>query len=385
MALTSISWYFDSMKNDVFFVGGGSGGHVVPAKTLIEALRSASDLSISYVGDRSSIEFQLIKDLVPFYGIKTGKLRRYFSWQNFTDVFKIFFGFLQSLAILIPKKQVRTLVFSTGGFVAVPLVLAARVLGVKVYIHEQTSRVGLANRICSRFASKIFISFESSRSFFPPKKVVYSGYPVRKEFFLALDSLAKPSGIDFSEIKKPVLFITGGGNGSLLLNELVKKNLEFLSQKYFIVHQVGEKFFEEYSLMASDTYRVFSFINDEMPFLLRRAELVISRAGAGTVSELLAIQKKSIYVPLKIAQKNEQFFNAMEAKNSLGSMVLSEDEVKDVQLPQLLDQFYKELALRQNENQLVARDLEHDKQTKALGASKGTAFLVSEILSAFKN
>lgn len=364
------------MKFELFFVGGGSGGHVIPAKTLIEELRAQPEVAISYVGDRNSIEYQLMKELVPFYPIKTGKLRRYFSWENFTDLFKIAAGFLQSLGILFFKSRRHTLIFSTGGFVSVPFVLAGRVLGFRIFIHEQTSRVGLANKICSRLARKVFISFEASRNYFPAQKVVFSGYPVRREMFSNLAGLPKPQGLDLEAATKPIVFVTGGGNGSLQLNEAVKRQLTELTAKYLVLHQVGAKFLTEYARFDSASYRAFDFVKEEMPYLLRRADVVISRAGAGTVCELLAIQKRSVFVPLKIAQKNEQFHNATEAKNKLGSVILTEDELKSVNLLELIETFTR----------AVPPAHEHVKNTSALEAgppakfSKGREFLLQQIL-----
>ena len=304
----------------------------MPALTLISKLQRRG-IAVSYGGSKDGIERKLVRDAhLPYYAIATGKLRRYFSVQNFIDPFKIVYGVMQAFALLLPLKRKHTLVFSTGGFVSVPVVVAARVLGFKVFIHEQTARVGLANKIAGKFAHKIFISFESSRQFFPANKVIYSGYPLRDECFTSKLTHTVVNGVDLEKLAKPLMFITGGGNGSLLLNQAVKKELDQLKSKYFVFHQVGSQFLKEYSVYNDENYLAVDFIGSGMIDLYKKAEVVISRAGAGTVCELMALGKPSVFVPLKIAQHNEQFHNAMEAKEKIGSLVVTEDEFKTFSL-----------------------------------------------------
>jgi len=318
------------LKN-IIFTGGGSGGHVMPSLTLIKVLRQSSQLSISYIGG-SGIE----KSLVPAQGIKfqeisTGKLRRYFSLQNFFDLFKVFVGFFQSLEKLIGYTRSETLVFSTGGFVSVPVVLAAKLLGFRVYLHEQTSRVGLANKICSKFADRVFVSFDSSKKYFPAGKTIYSGYPVRDSCYTESIDL----GEEFIS-EKPLLFATGGGNGAQIINSFIKNNLDDLTKNFFVVHQVGQKYISEYAKLARENYLPLEFIGDEIISLFKKSKIIISRAGAGTVCELLAIGKKSVYIPLGIAQKNEQFHNAKEAEKKIGSIIINEERFASMRVEELL-------------------------------------------------
>lgn len=323
------------MIKHIIFTGGGSGGHVMPALTLIEKLQKRG-IAISYIGSKNGIERKLVTAAqLPYYTIATGKLRRYFSLQNFIDPLKIIFGIMQAFALLIPLKRRHTLVFSTGGFVSVPVVLAARVLGFKVFIHEQTARVGLANKIAGKLAHKVFISFESSRQYFPTNKVIYSGYPVRDECLKPELVHTKVNGVDLSQLKKPLFFITGGGNGSFLLNEAVKKEMKELKDKYFVFHQVGSQFLKEYEQFNDENYLAVDFISVGMIDLYKKADVIVSRAGAGTVCELMALGKPSVFVPLKIAQHNEQFHNAKEAEDKIGAKVISEDEFKSVRLSDL--------------------------------------------------
>jgi UDP-N-acetylglucosamine--N-acetylmuramyl-(pentapeptide) pyrophosphoryl-undecaprenol N-acetylglucosamine transferase len=323
---------------DIIFTGGGSGGHVMPAITLIKKLKESNSWRISYIGSKNGIERSLISEYdISYRHVLTGKLRRYFSVQNFLDLFKISLGFLQSLLHFI-KMPSNTIVFATGGFVCVPVVIAAKLTGKKVFIHEQTSRVGLANKICSKFADTIFVSFEESIKFFPVERTELSGYPLRDECYT---EEIKTSNFNNFSLKgdRPLLFITGGGNGSLLLNNLIKKDLDELTKTYRIIHQVGKAFIEEFNQFKSNEYLPVAFVGSEMIDIMKSSEIVISRAGAGTVCELMALKKRSIYIPLKIAQKNEQYHNAIEAKNNLGSLVVEEDQLENLDIFELISKF----------------------------------------------
>jgi UDP-N-acetylglucosamine--N-acetylmuramyl-(pentapeptide) pyrophosphoryl-undecaprenol N-acetylglucosamine transferase len=336
-----------STEKTIIFTGGGSGGHVLPALTLIADLRSK--YQIVYIGGRSGIEKELaLKNNLKYFGVYNGKLRRYLSFENLLDLFRLKLGLIQSLLIMLKYNRKNTLVFATGGFVCLPVVVAAWLTGKKVFVHEQTSRVGLANKIASYFATKVFISFESSRMYFPASKVVFSGYPLRDEIFHPEINFKNLEKFPVKMLGKPLLFITGGGNGSYLLNNAVKIEIDKLKEKYVIIHQVGKAYIEEYKKINDENYFALDFIGSEMIDVMKKAQVIISRAGAGTVSELLALKKRSIFVPLKIAQKNEQYFNAIEAKNQLGSLMIDEDEFKKLSILQVLENFEKIIPLAQN-------------------------------------
>ncbi len=312
----------------IVFCGGGSGGHVMPALTLIEAIKKkAPEIDIRAFGSYSGIEERLFRERgVPYKPISTGKLRRYFSWQNFLDLFRLVKGLVQAFFYLMKLSRKETIIFSTGGFVTVPVVIAGWMQGKKVFIHEQTSRVGLANKIGSIFSSKVLLTFEASLPYFPSEKTVLSGYPLREEI-LSPPKLGCLRDIDFKEIRRPVLFLTGGGNGSRLLNEALRDCLPLLEEKFFIIHQCGSLFLEEYKKFENENYRVFDFISDHMIPLLNEAEVVVSRSGAGTVMELMSLGKPSVFIPLRIAQKNEQYHNALEAHEKLGSIIIEEKDL----------------------------------------------------------
>ncbi|EQC49592.1 putative undecaprenyldiphospho-muramoylpentapeptide beta-N-acetylglucosaminyltransferase [Bacteriovorax sp. BSW11_IV] len=327
------------LKN-IIFTGGGSGGHVIPGLSIIAELkRRDSNYNFIYIGGKKSIESQIVPSKVNLYlPISTGKLRRYLSVENFKDMFRIFKGLFDSLGILIKYSSKETVIFSTGGFVSVPVVIASWLTRKQVFIHEQTTRMGLANKICSYFAKKVFVSFEESLQFVS-HNAIYSGYPVRSECFDSTIRHQKFGHFDLTNLDAPLLFITGGGNGSKLVNDKVKGELDNLKKDFVIIHQVGKDFEEEYRKFNDERYYASAFVGEEMIDLFKSAKVVLSRAGAGTVCELMALKKASIYVPLKIAQKNEQYHNAMAANRACGSIVLTEDEFKTCDLVSVIRDF----------------------------------------------
>lgn len=250
-------------EKSIIFTGGGSGGHVVPAITLIQDFIK-KDFKIYYIGSYKGIEKQLTKGFVSeYFGISTGKLRRYIDLENLKDCFRIFAGFFQALKILSTIKTKNIVLVSMGGFVSVPVVLAARIHGIKIVIHEQTTRVGLANKVCSFFATKVFVSFKDSLKFFPKSKTIYSGYPIREDFYSHSVNDVVLGGINLKESGLPILFVTGGGNGSKLLNDKIKNNLSWLCQKYLVIHQVGQFAEEEYKDIRVNNYIPLAFIENQ--------------------------------------------------------------------------------------------------------------------------
>lgn len=326
-----------SSQKNLIFTGGGSGGHVMPALTILKEINKNSEYDIHYFGGINGIERELVADYkLTYHPIRTGKLRRYLSVENLKDITRVFMGLVDSFKILWKFDRKNTLVFSTGGFVSVPVVIAAKLQRKRVFIHEQTSRVGLANKICSIFADRVFISFEDSFKYFDENKTYFSGYPLRQECYTEEIKPVTLKGRLLNESPKPILFITGGGNGAQLINKLILKNFKFLTEKYLIVHQTGKSFYSEYEKLDHPDYIALPFIGTEMIQLFKLATVTVSRSGAGTVCELIAVGKKSIYVPLKIAQKNEQFFNALEAHKKLGSIIIEEKELTDESFLQAL-------------------------------------------------
>ena len=323
---------------NIIFTGGGSGGHVVPAITIIKELIKRGQINLLYIGGRNSVERELIKKInIPYKAIFTGKLRRYFSLENMLDFFKFQLGIFQAFFYLFKFKKQETIIFSTGGFVGLPAVIAGGFLGIPIIIHEQTSRVGLANKIASNFAKKICVSFEDSQKFFPKEKTVLTGYPLNQNCYQEKNNHYKFNGFILNEIDRPIILITGGGNGSKLLNDFVLSQLEEIKDKFFIIHQVGKNYIDDFKKIETKNYLPVDFVSDLVE-LMKHASLVVSRAGAGTVMELMALQKPSVFVPLKIAQKNEQFFNAKEAQKILNSLIINEEDLNNHKLNNLYEQ-----------------------------------------------
>jgi UDP-N-acetylglucosamine--N-acetylmuramyl-(pentapeptide) pyrophosphoryl-undecaprenol N-acetylglucosamine transferase len=304
---------------------------VMPALTILKKINAEGTYDVHYIGGIASIERELVKSYqLTYHPIHTGKLRRYLSAENLKDIGRIFLGLRDAFKVLWSFKRKETLVFSTGGFVSVPVVIAAYLQRKKVFIHEQTSRVGLANKICSIFATRVFISFEDSFKYFDEDKTFFSGYPLREECYSNDINPVVINGRKLNDSDKPIIFVTGGGNGAQLINKLIERNFQILVGRYIIVHQTGKSFFDEFNnKLKHPDYIPVPFIGTEMIDLFKLAQVTISRSGAGTVCELIAVGKKSIFVPLKIAQKNEQFYNALEAYKKLGSIIIEEKELND--------------------------------------------------------
>ena len=323
------------MANDkaiVAFTGGGTGGHIYPGLAVADSLRknlmdAGREAKIVWIGSLSKMDKEIVqksrsKKGLPsadkFYGIPSGKMRRYFSLKNFVDIFKIFFGFAASVFILLKERPL--VLFSKGGFVSVPPCLAARLLGIKVYTHECDFTPGLATRINSKFASKVLLTYEETRDFFSngsSSKFVVTGNPSRPVFYDA-DAAAglKFLGVKESQKKeRPLLLVMGGSLGAAQINELVWKNLSWLCQRFIVVHQTGQKNEVLLPQNLSDEekkfYHPYAFIYSEMPDVMAAADIVLSRAGANSIWECAVLAKPMILIPLEGAgTRGDQVDNA---------------------------------------------------------------------------
>lgn len=303
--------------------GGGTAGHVTPNIALMPSLKEAG-YEISYIGSKNGIEKKLIEDLkVPYYGISSGKLRRYASFKNFTDIFRVLGGFFQSLRLV--RKLKPDIVFSKGGFVSVPVVLAASLKKVPVIIHESDMTPGLANKIAFRGASKICCNFEETLKYLPSDKSKLTGSPIRQEL---LNGDAK-KGLELCAFKdnKPVILVVGGSTGALKVNVAVRSILPELLKNYNVVHLTG-KGKSDSAFDGREGYKQFEYINKEMADLFALADIVISRAGANAICELLALRKPNILIPLSAAaSRGDQILNANSFKAHGYSIVLDEDQM----------------------------------------------------------
>ena len=298
------------------------GGHLSPALSVIENLQNEE---VFYVGRRFalegdnalSLEYQTITKLdIPFFELKTARLQRKFSKHTLTSLAKFPIGLFQSVKIL--KKVKPDVVLGFGGYVSVPLIIASYFLKIPVVIHEQTLEAGLANKLVSRFADAICISFDSSRKFFPQNKTILTGLPLKQDIIKA-----KKYG---QKNKIPSIYITGGSLGSHAINLLIFQTLPSLLENFAILHQTGgskrfkdfdnlQKLKESLSVENSSRYEIKRFLSSkEASEALQKADIVVSRAGINTVCELIYLEKPSFLIPLHISQRNEQHKNALFAK-----------------------------------------------------------------------
>lgn len=324
------------MSKKIVLTGGGTAGHVTPNMALIERLRE-DGWDITYIGSYTGIEKGLIRTMgISYYGISSGKLRRYFDLKNFSDPFRVLKGYVEAKKLI--KKIAPDVVFSKGGFVAVPVVKAAGRRKIPVIIHESDMTPGLANRLCIPTATKVCCNFEETMRFLPQGKAVHTGTPLRKELFTG----SKEAGLKFCgfEGKKPVILVVGGSTGAAVINRAVRDLLPTLLLKYDVIHLCGKgKMDEEYNNIEG--YRQYEYISAELKDLFACADLVISRAGANAVSELLALKKLNILIPLSAAaSRGDQILNADSFERSHYSYVLQEEKVTNETLLTAIDHVF---------------------------------------------
>ena len=340
------------MAFKIILTGGGTAGHVTPNIALLPALREGG-FEISYIGSFKGIERTLIEEQhIPYYPISSGKLRRYFDVKNFTDPFRVLRGFAQAKRLI---KMIRPdVVFSKGGFVSVPVVLAAKTLGVPVVIHESDMTPGLANKIAMRGATKICCNFPETMAYLPADKAVLSGSPIRSELLCGSRDKAL-SFLGFAD-DKPILLVMGGSIGSVFINNAVRGSLDTLLQDFQIIHLCGKNNLDA-SLDGREGYRQFEYISDELPDLFAAASLVVSRAGANAICELLALRKPNILIPLsRNASRGDQILNANSFEKQGFSVVLEEEGVTGDSLTAAIRQVYdnRETYVRAMEQSPVA-------------------------------
>lgn len=307
----------------ILFTGGGTAGHVTPNIALIEHFQQAG-WDMVYVGSVSGIERELITS-VPYRAISSGKLRRYFAWQNFVDPFRILWGFLQSLLICLQERP--QVVFSKGGFVAVPIVFAAWCWRIPVICHESDVTPGLANRLCFPVVKKICINFpETERYLKNAGKAIVTGTPVRSSL-LHGSRQAACDAFGLSE-DRATLLVFGGSLGATAINKMVRASLTKLLASFQVVHVVGAG-----NLSDIDTpgYVQREFLFAEFGDVLALADVVVARAGANSIYELLLSRKPHILIPLSsVASRGDQLDNAKTFSAAGYSTMLEETEETDL-------------------------------------------------------
>lgn len=324
------------MSKKIVLTGGGTAGHVTPNIALLPELKK-SGYEISYIGSKNGIEKKLIEDCnINYYGVSTGKLRRYFDLKNFTDPFRIVHGFFEAKRIL--KKIKPDVVFSKGGFVSVPVVRAAASLKIPCIIHESDLTPGLANKLCIPAAAKVCCNFPETLRYLPSDKAVLTGTPIRDELMTgsAKEGL-KLCG--FSEFK-PVLMIMGGSQGARSINNMVRASLNDLLKDFQVLHLCGKGNLDE-SLTSVRGYKQFEYLTDDLKNAFAAADIVISRAGANAICELVALKKPNVLIPLPTAgSRGDQLLNAESFEAQGFSFVLKEEKMTAETLVSAVQEVY---------------------------------------------
>ncbi|MBP5553310.1 MAG: undecaprenyldiphospho-muramoylpentapeptide beta-N-acetylglucosaminyltransferase [Lachnospiraceae bacterium] len=319
----------------IVMTGGGTAGHVTPNIALMPALK-ARGFEIYYIGSLDGIEKKLIEEIgIKYYGVSTGKFRRYFSLKNLTDPFRVFKGIGEARKIL--KALSPDVVFSKGGFVGVPVVKAARKLGIPCIIHESDYSVGLANKLCFSAAEKICCDFPETLKSLPAEKGVLTGSPVRKE--LSEGNAGNGRIVCGFEDGKPVLLIIGGSLGAAAVNEAVRSALPELLKKYNVIHICGKGKTDD-SFNDMEGYRQFDYVGRGLADLFAAADIVISRAGANSIFELLALKKPNILIPLP-GGRGDQLLNARSFEGQGYSMVIRQEELTTDLLVSKTDELFE--------------------------------------------
>lgn len=321
----------------IVLTGGGTAGHVTPNIALLPRLRELG-YKISYIGSYDGIEKKLIEEFnIPYYGISSGKLRRYFDVKNFTDPFRVMKGFSEARRLM--KQLKPDVVFSKGGFVTVPVVLAAKRCKIPAIIHESDMTPGLANKLCISSAARVCCNFPETVSCLPEGKAVLTGTPIRQEL-LSGDKLR---ALEFTGLSagKPTILIIGGSLGSVAVNNAVRAILPELLKTFQVIHLCGKGKLDE-SLLQTEGYVQYEYIDKELADLFALADAVISRAGANAICELCALKKPMLLIPLSAnASRGDQILNARSFEKLGYSIVLEEEALDNQALLSSIQELYQ--------------------------------------------
>ena len=306
----------------IVLTGGGTAGHVTPNIALLPGLQELG-YEVHYIGSYEGIESRLIADFnIPYYGISTGKFRRYLDPKNFSDPFRVIKGYTEARRIL--KELKPDIVFSKGGYVSVPVVRAAASLKIPCIIHESDMTPGLANKLCIPVARKVCCNFPETMQYLPKDKAVLTGSPIREE----LSKGNKIAALDLCgfDANIPVIMVIGGSLGAANVNKAVRDALPELLKDFQVVHICGKDKIDN-MLLTTRGYKQFEYVKAELKDIFAMADVVISRAGANAICELLALQKPNILIPLMAGSRGDQILNAKSFESQGYSKVLMEDDI----------------------------------------------------------
>lgn len=320
----------------IVLTGGGTAGHVTPNIALLPRLEELG-YEISYIGSYEGIEKKLITDFnIPYYGIATGKFRRYLDIKNLTDPFRVIKGFGEARKYL--KKIHPDIVFSKGGFVSVPVIRAAATLHIPCIIHESDMTPGLANKLCIPVAEKVCCNFPETVSYLPKDKAVLTGSPIREELTRG-DKAAALDMCGFTA-NKPVILVIGGSLGAASINQTVRDALPKLLSDFQIIHICGKEKIDN-MFLHTEGYIQFEYVKTELKDLFALADVVISRAGANSICELLALKKPNLLIPLPAkSSRGDQILNAKSFEAQGYSMVINDDDLSPDLLTEKVTELY---------------------------------------------
>lgn len=325
-------------KYKIIMTGGGTAGHVTPNLALIPKLKEEG-FEIKYIGSKNGIEKEIIaKEKIPYFEISSGKFRRYFDVKNFTDPFKVMKGVFEALSIL--NKEKPDVIFSKGGFVTVPVVMAASLKKTPVISHESDLTPGLANKLAAPFCDKLCVTFPESIKYVKAGKGVLTGTPIRKE--LLEGSRLKGKNICNFKDNKKVILVIGGSLGSKVINESVRNCINEILDKFNVIHICGKGNVEK-SFVNKEGYVQFEYVSEELPHLMALSDIVISRAGANVIFELLLLKKLNILIPLsKNASRGDQVLNAESFEKAGYSKVIQEENLNTNALIKAINEVIKD-------------------------------------------
>ena len=320
----------------ILLTGGGTAGHVTPNIALFPKLKELG-YEIHYIGSLDGIEKKLLEDFdIFYYAIPTGKLRRYFDLKNFTDPFRVLKGYAEAKKIM--KHVQPQVIFSKGGFVSVPVVRAGAALKIPCIIHESDITPGLANKLCIPVADKICCNFPETLSYLPKEKAILTGSPIRVE--LSHGNRNTAMKLCCFDSSKPVIMVVGGSLGASSVNKAVRDSLRKLLEDFQVVHICGKDKIDNL-LLNIKGYKQFEYLKTELKDVLAMADIVISRAGANAICELLELKKPNLLIPLPSASsRGDQLLNANSFECQGFSMVINEDDLCETLLVEKVQELY---------------------------------------------
>lgn len=365
----------------ILLTGGGTGGHLIPLLSVIAEIKKRQpDVEFLFVGPKSDFNETLRAEGIAIKEVNAGKFRRYFSMENFSDIFKVLIGIDEAIFHILRFKP--DVVFSKGGFASVPAVVAASYTFIPILTHESDTVPGMANKFIGKFASKIFISFPATRRYFPDHKIIVSGNPIREDI-LHGDKNRAQRYFNLRE-NLPVVLVFGGSQGAQRINEILLGALPKLLEKFQIIHVCGSKNREDIEKKINNMslspeikkrYKSYAYLDEEMKDAFALSDFVVSRAGANSLSEIIALEKPSFIIPLPSAANNHQYQNA---KYFADEKLILMTEEKDLDV----EKFSSKLEELQSQRDEIISNLK--KYNTSLEGKKPAEIIAEEILKTKK-